>query len=356
MINKIPCCPSRSRPQGPKATMVLQWCLLRGLLVVAHLANITAAATASLAQSSGTADGEPAHEARPGSRHLVNARVHPYRAIGMLTGPVSCTGAIVLHPRIVVTAAHCVLSIARSSPSSRLVFRPGYQDGESLGVFEAKVEAIGSARQHGAQSVHDASQDWAILVLNRMPAGIRPLRIVDHAVPDLQSLRGRILMPSYSRDLGQDQALSVAPSCSIKGSKWEVLVHDCDAEAGSAGAPLLIRDQNCYGVAGIHSGAMLVDDHENHTKRFVGNSAIGTWNFADQVHLIATRLDADKAIDRTDRRTPTACPFETADHHVGHLSRSSRSSIRFRLAAIGTMGPTSGQSTVESAPIKGGQR
>lgn len=355
MINKIPCCPARSRPQGPKATMMLQRCLLRGLLVVALLANIAAAATASLAQSSVTADGEPAHEARPGSRHLVNARVPPYRAIGLLTGPVFCTGAIVLHPQIVVTTAHCVLSI-RSSPSSRLVFRSAYQDGESLGIFEAKVEAIGSARQHGVQSVHDASQDWAILMLNRTPAGIRPLHIVEHTVPELQSLRGRILMPSYSRDLGHGQALSVAPSCSIKGSKWEVLVHDCGADAGSAGAPLLIRDQDCYGVAGIHSGAMLVDDNENHTKRLVGNSAIGTWNFVDHVHVIATRLDADKAIDRADRRAPTACPFETADYHVGHLSRSSRSSIRFRLAAIGAMGTKSGQSTVESAPIKGTRR
>lgn len=84
MINKIRCRPSLSRSQGPKATMMLQWRLLRGFLIVALLASITGAATASLAQSSGSANGEPAHEARPGSRHLVNARVPPYRAIGSL--------------------------------------------------------------------------------------------------------------------------------------------------------------------------------------------------------------------------------------------------------------------------------
>src|SRR6516225_1036875 len=43
------------------------------------------------------------------TRRVVDARLPPYAAVGRLSGSMVCTAALV-HPRIAVTAAHCVTS------------------------------------------------------------------------------------------------------------------------------------------------------------------------------------------------------------------------------------------------------
>jgi hypothetical protein len=190
-----------------------------------------------------------------------------------------------------------------------VLFRSAYQAEAGFGASEGRVVAVGSMHQLQAQSIHDASEDWAIILLNKRLPGVRPLDVSAYTPQELQSMPGRILLPSYSRDLAHGQALSVDPSCSIEGIKWEVLVHDCAAGVGALGAPLLVRDVDCYRIVGIHSGTMLVEDQENQMQ-LAGHSAIGTWNFVGRLHTVLNRLDAEEGIEDVPVRASNACPSE----------------------------------------------
>ncbi|MGL4287298.1 MAG: trypsin-like serine peptidase [Phreatobacter sp.] len=226
-------------------------------------------------------------------RHIVDARVPPYSAVGRFVGTAACTAALVLHPRIIVTAAHCVVDRNDQLRRSELSFQLGYRGGTDLGRFAATVWAIGSSRQYNHPSARDASNDWVILVLDRAPVGVRPFLLDDHPPGDLRSLSRQIFLPSYSDDLADAQALTVGPACSIRTIVWNVLMHDCQGSAGSSGAVLLLPDAEGYRVVGIHSGAVLVPDDTMTPE----GSAVGAWTFSKTLREIADALLRDDNVD-----------------------------------------------------------
>jgi hypothetical protein len=203
-----------------------------------------------------------------------------------------CTAAVVLHPRIALTAAHCVQ--VNAAPA---VFQLGYQAGTDLGRFKATVWAIGAQQHLTSQSVLDASNDWAVLLLDRAPTGIRPLLLSELSADGLRRLGRHILLPSYAVDVAAAQVLSLDPACAVRKLAWHVLVHDCMTSAAGSGAPLLIRREQEYAVVGVHSGAILERDEKLHVMRFVGNEATGTWTFADAIHELAAQLNKHGRID-----------------------------------------------------------
>lgn len=222
----------------------------------------------------------------------------PFAEVGRFTGAMVCTAAIVLHPRIIVTAGHCVAERNGAAARSRLFFQPGYHDGTDLGRFSATVWGLGSQQRFRSQSVRDASNDWAILVLDRAPIGIHPFSLSSQAADELRQHVRQILMPSYSIDAAGALSLSINPACSVRDLTWNVLVHDCKASAGASGAPLLIPDQRWYALIGIHSGSMFAASEEGHRPaKFIGNSAIGTWTFVDAVQMLARRLNNGDNVD-----------------------------------------------------------
>lgn len=233
----------------------------------------------------------PAKRRQDHARPIVDVRMAPYAAaVGRLKGAMVCTAAIVLHPRIIITAGHCV---ANGRPERmEITFQPGYKAGTDFSRFKAAVWAIGAHQQLTAQSVREASNDWAILVLERAPIGIRPFRLSNRSADTLKQLRGQILLPSYSVDVAEAQALSVDPTCSVQDLLWNVLLHDCKASLGGSGAPLLIRDQQWYEVVGIHSASLLVNDEKHHSMQFIGSSAIGVWTLTEALHALFRRLNS----------------------------------------------------------------
>ena len=230
-------------------------------------------------------------------RLIVDAQHPPYSAIGKFRGALTCTASIVLHPRIIVTAGHCITKKDGTLKLSSLLFQPGYQAGIDLGDFEATVWAVGSKQSFRQQSVHDASQDWAILVLDREPTGVQPFLLSRQSFEALKFLKLKILMPSYSIDVADAEWVSLDPACSVRDTAWEALVHDCRASFGSSGAPLLTRDGPQYAIVGIHTGSMFASDSEGHVGRFVGNRAISSGMFTEELLALSRRLNSDSIHD-----------------------------------------------------------
>ena len=230
-------------------------------------------------------------------RLIVDAQRSPYSAIGKFKGTMTCTAAIVLHPRIIVTAGHCITKNDGTLKMSNLLFRRGYQARGDLGHFEATVWAVGSKQSLRRQSVHDAAQDWAILVLDRAPTGVQPFLLSRQSSEALKSLERQILMPSYSIDVADAEWISLDTACFIRDTAWDTLVHDCRASFGSSGAPLLIRDGPRYAIVGIHTGSMYASDNDGHVGRFLGNRAISSGVFMEELLALSRRLNSDSIHD-----------------------------------------------------------
>src|SRR6266571_6069789 len=93
------------------------------VILIAVLALI---ATPESAPNSGdTADRlpqmQPAHSTDD-AHLIVDAHLSPYAAVGRFTGTMVCTAALVLHPRIIITAAHCIAARDRKPRASKPFF------------------------------------------------------------------------------------------------------------------------------------------------------------------------------------------------------------------------------------------
>jgi len=230
-------------------------------------------------------------------RVVVDAQRPPYSALGKFKGTMTCTASIVLHPRIIITASHCLTKRNGRLELYNLLFEPGYQAGGDLGQFKATLWMVGSEQSFKRESVQEASQDWAILVLDHAPAGVQPFLLGDQSLEILKSLRRQILMPSYSIDVANAERIGLDTACSIFNAVWNVLVHDCRASFGSSGAPLLMRSGQQYAIVGIHTGSMYASDDKGGVGSFIGNRAISSEVFADELLRLSRRLQRDSLHD-----------------------------------------------------------
>ncbi len=225
-------------------------------------------------------------------RRIVDARLAPYSAVGKFSGTMTCTAAVILDPRIIITAGHCITERDGTTRRSNLSFQLGYQTGTDLGRFEATVWAVGAKQDFKHESVQEASNDWAILVLDRAPAGVHPLLLSHHSLTILKSRERPVLLPAYSNDIANADVLSVDTDCTVRDLVWDTLVHDCMAQPGSSGAPLLMRDGLEYAVVGIHTASIFASDGDGQVAKFVGNQAIGSRTFQEAAHALSRQLKA----------------------------------------------------------------
>jgi V8-like Glu-specific endopeptidase len=226
-------------------------------------------------------------------RQIVDARLSPYSAIGKFKGTMTCTAAIVLNPRIIVTAGHCVTERNGTTRRSNLSFQPGYQSGTDLGRFQATIwGAVGSNQSFTHESVREASRDWAILLLDRAPAGVHPFLLSYRSLRGFELVQRQIFLPAYSSDVVRAEVLSVDLNCIISDLVSDTLIHNCMARPGSSGAPLLLQDGPDYAVIGIHAASMFASGADGHVGKFVGNQAVGSWMFSETALALSRQLDS----------------------------------------------------------------
>ena len=126
--------------------------------------------------------------------------------------------------------------------------------------------------------------------------GVHPLLLSHRSPASLSSLERQILLPAYSNDIASAEVLSVDPDCAVRERIWGALVHNCIAQPGSSGAPLLMQDGPEYVVIGIHTASMFASD-DGHVAQFVGNQAIGSWTFQEAARALSRQLKAELVHD-----------------------------------------------------------
>lgn len=217
-------------------------------------------------------------------------RSQVYAAVGTIKAAMTCTAAVVLDPQIVITAAHCILDENDRLPRARPSFTPAYDSGKQVRGYSGQVWTVGSWRQHTAQTVSDASHDWAIVVLDEALLGAEPLSVRSYEPREAAERGWRVILPSYSSDVAARHVLGVDLSCSVRAIAWEVLLHDCAASSGSSGAPLLMRDGETFAVIGVNTGtiALTVDAFEEAAR--IRHSAVGAWSFLPALRAVHARL------------------------------------------------------------------
>ncbi len=164
----------------------------------------------------------------------------PWRALARLQvpGESRCT-AVMVGPRTVLTAAHCLVGprTHRPVPPASVHVLIGY----AAGRF---------ARHSVAVSYRRAARgnDVAVVTLAD-PIGADTLRLADTDPPTGTA----VILGGYNRD--RAEVIEADMSCRVTEAMPARLVHDCAGTFGTSGAPLLARAADGWRIVGLQVAA-----------------------------------------------------------------------------------------------------
>jgi len=222
-------------------------------------------------------------------RTIEDSRVYPWRAIGRfnMAGRGHCTATVVA-PRIVATAAHCVVNrlIGGYMPPDSLHFVAGWDRGDY--IFHSIAAEIHPAPGHvpGTRpTTKSIVNDWALVVLVDDPAPvtgiIQPTPYTDDVFRKLRKADTIFIQAGYSGDKGQ--VLTAHQGCPMWGfTKGRQLAeHGCQAVPGDSGSPIFYRDGDQYRLIGVHSA---------HDKASGKGFAVPSRSFIEALEQLSRRL------------------------------------------------------------------
>jgi len=183
----------------------------------------------------------------------------PWRAVGLIqtSDGGSCTGALVA-PRLVATAAHCMLAEDGRTPVKALVFRAGAWGGDEIARGYVVAQQIAPDYSPDTRPPGQGNgTDWALLTLDRdlgLTAGLLRPHVLGKAELDRLSRGERLTVSQagYSWDTGS--WLSGHSDCAILTAYPDgSFIHDCDTTRGDSGSPIVMQVAGAWRLVAVDS-------------------------------------------------------------------------------------------------------